>query len=265
MGINEINFNPFNPIGDYSVNVYNQSYGTDFNAFNPSSTGYINASNFQQTCDTVSLQLKKEIDDVVHLTQNIETELNKKYPNGFKLVGLGRSPSLIIELMREKGYDAKTCALSGLMTGEYDISGKYPYLNQLDSIEVKKYGEYLKELGISADEIKNSTKPTVFVDYTRTGQSLRSFQELLARSEIGINENVNFLSLNRDLLPNQSVNERKIIDRLWENLGIKNFSFVPRVEISQLGQAKEITQNFKPSEIATNFLKQAIKILKMCK
>ena len=288
MGINEINFNAFNP----GMSGYYSSYSpssNEFNAFNPgmssadSFTGdsftrtaapsvkelygidkYNSMSAAERALIEITPESRKQIDEVLSMTNTIEKELKHRYPSGVNLVGLGRSPSLLMEVFKAKGYDTKTCALSNLTSGEYDISGKYSYLKQLDVNDVKAYNEYLKELGLTPEKIKASSKPTVFVDYTRTGNSLRSFAELLKRPEIGIGnlDNVAFLSLNKDLMPNQTMADKALIDKFWENLGIKNFSFTPRVNISELGRAGEIVRNFKPAESAAKFLLQIIKVIK---
>ncbi len=299
-----MNFNVFNPTMSGYSNSYNSynnygGYSQDFNPFNPmgdtqsTSSPTQSSSTVSPSVRTVSSPLKElygiekynamndaeramieispqtrtQIDDVLHLTNTIEKELKHRYPNGVNVVGIGRSPSLMMEILKAKGYDTKTCALSNLTSGEYDISGKYSYLKQLDVNDVKAYNEYLKELGLTPEKIKSSTKPTVFVDYTRTGNSLRSFADLLKRSEIGIGNlpNVEFLSLNKDLIPNQTIQDKALIDKFWENLGIKNFSFAPRVNISELGKVKEIVHGFKPSEAASKFLLQTIKVLKFIK
>lgn len=262
MGINGANFNPFNMMDYTNTSNYSYGTGTDFNMFNPMESVCTSNKTVTSIGDSFTPEVQSQIDDIVHLTNKIETELNKRYPKGFNLVGIGRSPSFIIELMKEKGYNAQTCALSGLMNGEFDISGKYSFLRQLDPNDVKAYGDYLAEMGISAEKIKTSTKPFVFIDYTRTGESLRAFQELLARKEINIKENISFLSLNQDLLPNKTIQEKNIINELWENLGIKKFTFAPRVEISELGQVDRIVKSFKPAENVMKIFQQAVKVMK---
>lgn len=78
----------------------------------------------------------------------------------------------------------------------------------------------------------NNGKTTIFVDYTRTGNSLKSFEDLA------------------------------LIDKYWENLGIKKYSFMPKLDISDIGKVKEIIKNFKPSEETCKFLLQAIDVMK---
>ncbi len=291
MGINETNFNAFNP---GMSGWYNSPANAGFNPFNPSGESFTySAPGGVQTGDTfertaaqtkelygidkynamsdaeramieVTPDAKKQVDEVLYMTNTIENELKRRYPKGVKIVGLGRSPSLLMEIFKAKGYDTQTCALSNLTSGEYDISGRYGYLKQLNPDDVKAYNEYLKEIGLTPEKIKASSVPVVFVDYTRTGNSLRSFAELLKRPEIGIGglDNVSFLSLNKDLMQNQTMADKALIDKFWENLGIKNFSFVPRVNISEIGSVREVVHHFKPSETAAKFLLQIIKIIK---
>ena len=70
-----------------------------------------------------------------------------------------------------------------------------------------------------------------------------------------------FNSINRDLLPSLTILEHKMIINLWENCGLKEFSFVPRLDISQLRNTEQITKNFKPSKEALEFLAQTKKVM----
>ena len=248
-----INFN------SYFSNLYSGNSGSFvFNEFNPEP---IDISVEFAKNSAVSPNLESTIEQVLHFMERLEIELNKRYPNGCKLVGVGRSPSLLIELFKAKGYDAQSCAISGLSNCEYDITGHSFYMNKLLPEDIEMYSKYLGEKGITADKVNSSTKPVVFIDYTRTGETLKKFAQLLARPEIGIKRNVEFLSINRDLLPSLTTLEHKMILELWENCGLKEFSFVPRLDISQLRNTDQITKDFKPSKEALEFLSQTKKVM----
>lgn len=243
----------------YFLNPYSGKSGSlVFNEFNPEP---IDISVQFAKNNRISSNLELTIEQVLHFMERLEVELNKRYPNGCKLVGVGRSPSLLIELFKAKGYDAQSCAISGLSNCEYDITGHSIYLNKLIPEDVEIYRKYLTEKGLTADKINASTKPVVFIDYTRTGETLKKFAQLLARPEIGIRRNVEFLSINRDLLPDLTALEHKMIIDLWENCGLKKFSFVPSLDISQLRNTDRITKDFKPSQEALEFLAQAKKVM----
>ena len=267
---------------DYSFNMTGysmpctsgQNLASEFNPFNFSSGS---------CCDTFTLQgstspvksvgsnitnfsnidiTPQQAEEIRYLSDTIETNLTKKYPNGFKLVGIGRSPSLIIDIMKERGHDAISVPISGLTDCTYDIQGKYPYLSQLNSSDVKAYGDYLKEQGINTTNLGN--KKLVFVDYTRTGTSLKHFEDLIARSEIGLNDKskMAFLSLNRDLMPNHTLKDIEIIDRYWENLAIKNYSTVPRVEISEIGRVRNKVLSFNLQHNTDSFKQKLLSLIK---
>lgn len=256
MGINDTYFNPFNPSMDYTPPKSEGSFGWN----------YINEATQHAAAKPVPLVsggTAPEVGEVIHLSNRIETSLNNRYPNGYRVVGIGRSPSLIMEVLKAKGVDAKSIPISGLTNEEWDFAKRYPWLKQLNSGDVRAFGEYLKEIGLSADNIANARKRTVFVDYTKTGNSLRGFLELIGRSEIGIRQNIDVLSINRDLFPEPTKAEREMIDRLWERQGMKLYSFMPRMEIEQLGRVKQILADFKPQECAVKFLNQVIKALKL--
>ena len=244
-----INYNSY-----FSNQFYKSSNVLAFNEFNPPP---IDMSVKSTTTLGVSPSQDSIVDQVLHFMTRLETELNKRYPHGCKLVGVGRSPSLLIELFKVKGYDAQSCAISGLSNCEFDITGHSFYFNRLHENDVKHYGEYLVKQGLSADTIHKASVPTVFIDYTRTGETLRKFAQLLARPEIGIRHNVDFLSINRDLLPELTLLEQKMILHLWENCGLKEYSFVPKLDISLLQDTETITKAFKPSAEALEFLELA--------
>ena len=273
MGINETYFNPFHSGMDYTPPTSQNVGGSSFNAFNPGmdytpQSGMNGVAKSVQSIAPVQIVsggTAPEVGDVIHLSNKVEATLNQRYPNGWRVVGIGRSPSLIMEVLRAKGLDAKSCPISGLAIGEYDFAQKYPWLKQLDTNDVKAYGEYLKEIGISADDIARDPRTTVFVDYTKTGNSLRGFSELIGRSEIGIKQNAHFLSLNSHLIPEPTSAEREMIDRLWERQGMKQYSFMPRMDVAQMGKVKQVVANFKPTEFAQKFLQQVIKVLKFVK
>ena len=239
----------------YFSNQYSKPNALVFNEFNPPP---IDMSVKSTTTLGVSSNQETTIEQVLHFMERLEIELNKRYPQGFKLIGVGRSPSLLIELFKAKGYDAQSCAISGLSNCEFDITGHSFYFNRLQECDVEYYGEYLARKGLSADKIHKAPVPTVFIDYTRTGETLRKFAQLLARPEIGIKQNVEFLSINRDLLPELTLLEQKMILHLWENCRLKDFSFVPKLDIAQ---PESITKGFQPSVEAREFLEQAKRMM----
>lgn len=261
MGINDTYFNPFNPGMDYIPESARKVEET-FNQFNPCMGKPVQ---IQTPTAIVSGGGAPEVGDVLHLSTRIENTLNQKYPQGWKIVGIGRSPSIIIEAMKQKGINAKSCPISGLAIGEWDFAKRFPWLKQLDPNDVRVYGEYLLEIGLAPEEIINDSKPTVFVDYTKTGNSLRGFQDLIARSEIGIKQNVKFHSINMDLIPNPTLAERGMIDRLWERQGMKIYSFMPKMDVADMGKVKSIVANFKPAECAQKFLEKLIKVIQVIK
>ena len=218
-GINFRDYN-FNIMGNQPQIPYPQYLVEEFNPFNFSGESFVDTfSTTKPIPEPVNTSPKtleidinpKQADEISYILETIEANLNKRFPNGYKLVGIGRSPSLIIDLMREKGYEAISVPISGLSNSTYDINGNYPYLLQLNSADVKAYGDYIKELGVDTQHLQGKT--LVFVDYTRTGTSLKSFEDLIKRSEIGLQDKskMAFLSLNRDLMPNHSLKDLEII------------------------------------------------------
>lgn len=177
---------------------------------------------------------KEDVTNILEMHSTIEQNLNRNFPNGYTFVAIGRSPALFAKIFEFKGIDSKICPISAL--------GLDKNLAPLfKSSEVSKYGEYLKEIGISKETVENTPKPFIFTDFTATGNSLHNFQGILARDEIGIrrSKNVIFVSLNDQLLYNS---QSHLIDKYLFESAIKTYSPTPRVIPCDIGKIKKIIQ-----------------------
>ena len=85
--------------------------------------------------------------------------------------------------------------------------------------------------------------------------------------QIGIDKKlpIEFLSLNKDLMPNKTMSDINLINKYWENLGIKEYSFMPKLNISELGKTKEILKKFVPNDDACKFILQVIDVIRRIK
>lgn len=183
---------------------------------------------------------KEDLTNILKMHNKIEQSLNKYFPYGYTFVAIGRSPALFAKIFEFKGIDSKICPISKLNIANDTAS-------VLKSSEVSKYGEYLKEMGISKETVKNATKPFIFTDYTVTGASLRNFENILARDEIGIKsgKNAKFISLNKKLLtPKQTA----LIDKYLLESAIKEYSPTPYVLPCDIGKIKKIVQEPQSKE-----------------
>ena len=118
------------------------------------------------------------IDDMLHIAKLFYDGIHRKFPNGFTLVSIGRSPAYLAKYMEFLGEDVKYCPISNL--GSYKLRVT-PYF-------VQEYKKYLDNIGLTADFMKTTKKPIVCTDYCFDGDTLRNFESLLALPEIGMDD-----------------------------------------------------------------------------
>lgn len=157
-----------------------------------------------------------DIDDILQIQMHLQNGLDEIFPEGYTLISIGKSPAIFIkvfEFKEPKEINTILCPISNL--GQvYDLN------KELTPQDVAKYAECLKKIGISKEELAKTERPFVFVDYTKRGKSLKIFEKLMAKDEIGIKgEKCRFLSMNRDILPPEIA--KKFKDRfLWMDFKI---------------------------------------------
>lgn len=183
---------------------------------------------------------KEDLTNILEMHSTIERKLDRRFPNGFTFVAIGRSPALFAKIFEFKGIDSKICPISN-----FNLIRNLA--NKLKPHEVSKYGEYLKEIGISKSTVKKATKPFIFTDYTNSGASLNNFQGLLARDEIGINSggNARFISLNEQLL---DFSQSDLIKKYLRDSEIKDYSPTPHLSLSNMENVREIAQEPQSKE-----------------
>ena len=72
----------------------------------------------------------------------------------------------------------------------------------------------------------------------------------------------NYLDKCLNSLVKQTLKDLEIIDRYWENLAIKEYSTVPRVEISEIGKVREKVLQFNQQQNMHNFRQKLFAIIK---
>lgn len=186
--------------------------------------------------------------DIMHLSNTLKHNLEQRFPDGFTFVAIGRSPAQFTDIFKYQGLDAITCPIS-------DLKGDGLIHKRLSSEKVTKYGEFLKTLGISKETVEKASKPFVFVDYTFRGASLKNFEEILKRPEIGINSpNAIFLSMNEQLLNPIKDSDKKHLSSLIEyfldtpQLQMKNYAPCPKVSVSDMTKADRIVKKHKQTK-----------------
>lgn len=182
---------------------------------------------------------QEDINELVYLYRVMKENLGAKFPDGYTLVSIGRTPAILAKLLKNQGGDVKFCPISR-MSNDY-------FLNAADK-NMDSYVEYFEKLGLTKKVVENSKKPFVFVDYTLSGVSLKNFEELLASDRIGIKgNNVVFLSLNHDLI--QCSEDRKtdnMVYKWFEQAAVKAYSPIPQAGIFDITHKQDVILNYKP-------------------
>ena len=109
---------------------------------------------------------------------------------------IGTSPAGIGRVMEFSGVETKYLPISSFRgSSDYnrDRLERFPK-------EKEKYISFLKNNGITPEEIEKNDKTILFTDYTSTGDTLKSF-EVIVREKAGIGDSdkIKFLSLNDEL------------------------------------------------------------------
>ena len=169
---------------------------------------------------SLSEELIEDRNAAIALSNIVKTNLDQAYQNGYVLISIGRSPTVIGKALEYQGADLKYIPISGLgREGEY---GNFvDKISDLPAGEIYRYRKYLRSIGISTGTIKNTKKTYIFTDYTLSGDSLRNFQLLLERPEIDIKStNVAYMSINNGLLKNM---DEKNIELRKKNIDLTGF------------------------------------------
>jgi len=126
------------------------------------------------------------IGTIIWFARNFSKGIHEKYPEGFTLVAIGRSPAFLAKYLEFQGEDVKYCPISNIRCNT-EFS---PYF-------VQAYKKYLDSIGLTADLAKTTKKPIIVTDYVYNGCTRRNFLKLLSLPEIGIEigEKVMFWSI----------------------------------------------------------------------
>jgi len=104
----------------------------------------------------------------------VKEDLDKRYgEDNYVFCSIGTSMSGVARVLEFMGVETKYLPISGLkyLYKEHiyrDYGGKFPV-----------YGQFLKEQGITKEEIDSSRKQYLMFDFTNSGQSLRTFKQIM--------------------------------------------------------------------------------------
>jgi len=189
----------------------------------------------------------------IPVTQQIKQIFDKRFgENKYIFVSIGRSPAMIGKVLEHLGVEVKYIPLSGR-----------PNISELtyNGFHTSRYIKYLKNQGLTAQNLKNSGKTAVFCDYTAFGETLKTVIKF-TKDYLHIPRNLTaFKSLNRILLAKNSkyastldkANINKIeefCNYYWNCSNAENFSHIPKLSFEDIDHAQRTMKKFRPRLLA---------------
>lgn len=185
---------------------------------------------------------KKAADDSLRVGLKVKDNLDKKYgENGYVFGCIGTSPAGIARVLEFSGVETKYLPISRLNWLESTESWKE------HTDKFSNYENFLKEQGLSKEQVSKSNKEYLFYDYVQQGMSLIVFEKMM-KEYFGLDlPNVGFHNLNYLCYSSCAKNvdpPRYAIDYVCEYMGnsvIDDFSGVPHLDIIDIDKIDECT------------------------
>ena len=183
---------------------------------------------------TLARHLSKPAQNVVkqnlYYSELLKKHLDEHYGKGrYTFVSIGRSPSTIGRCLDSMAVPVIFCPMSGLRNEELK-----KFAN------TKCYHRYLAFLagqGLTRQQINDSDKKLLLYDYTESGESLRSFRELLCRGLDIDGKKVQIRSINQDIeniAPNKFA-ANAFIAHTFSSFEAERYGGVPELPWEQAG------------------------------
>lgn len=190
--------------------------------------------------EVADIDTKIAVNSSVDLGLKFKAYLDEKYgKDKYVFVSIGTSPTGIARVMEFTGVETKYLPATDLarVSSEKDIdehADNYP-----------TYKEFLKQQGITKEDIDSSGKKYLFYDYTFTGKSLKIF-EILMQHEFGITSpNIEYRSLNGDLNLAASAGDNmhrdicEYIDEYFKDSSMSQYGGVPHLRLDEMDKVFE--------------------------
>lgn len=175
-----------------------------------------------------SFSIANDADKYIKEAKSLKSQLEQRFPDGFSVVSVGSSPSVLCDILKLENINVKYLPFSRVLGFVFEPN-------------CKDFKKLYKEADITSDFINNE-KNVVFLDYTYSGKCLKAIKAI-TEEMFDKQKNVHFLSINKDL---------KLDDEFVE-LYLKSsnngaFSFVsPMPNLESLKQYVNHKSIFKPS------------------
>lgn len=163
----------------------------------------------------------------------IEQALNLQYGVGnYVVVPIGRSLSSIGKLLSLKigEENVKNIPLSNL--SEVDNSSTTPIEHFRAKADIDAYRKYLDSIGLSRENVENSGKNYIILDYAFTGNSIKNAYKILTSDDFWGNKkkNVTFSSIQDFFTQKNYIKERAILVTKMLYGKYKAYSLINRLE-----------------------------------
>lgn len=186
---------------------------------------------------TAYKELGNDLKVVKNSSSFFKEHFDKIYGEGnYVFVSVGRSLSPNAEALKTMGVTSHSIPISG-MGGTVK-----PKVREIKT-GINEYKQYLESVGLDANTISKSNKHYLFCDYTASGSSLKSFEEFIKSSEVGINSaNVHIVNINDVLLHSdvkvRGFNPKEYIDSYLSGMLLKGYSSTPKLDYRNLTNIK---------------------------
>ena len=150
-----------------------------------------------------NMSINRDAERVLKIAVATKDKLDREYKNGYKLVGIGRSPAAIVETMNLLGADTVAIPFSKDVLLDYkfpfgytEYIGRYPIR---ENFETKDWENYFKYFGIDKNFSQRTGKTLIFTDYVCDGGTKNCLESIL--TGLGFDDkNTKFIEI-FDLMP----------------------------------------------------------------
>ncbi len=175
--------------------------------------------------------ISNDAEKYIKVAKSIKSQLEQRFPEGFSVVSVGSSPSVLCDILKLENVNVKYLPFSRRLGYLYE-----PYK--------KDFQKLYKDTGITEDFIKKE-KNIVFLDYTFSGRCLEHIKSV-TKDIYNNPKNTHFLSINKDLELDD-----EFVDCYLKTSDNGAFSFVsPLANVEMMKQYVSKKAVFKPSPAA---------------
>lgn len=176
--------------------------------------------------------IERDMQRFLKILIKLKKDLDKKYPDGWKFVAIGGSPSLFAKILEELGADTIIIPYSKIAH----------YYEGADDIDFDKY---FNDIGFRKEDLNPKTT-MIYADYIDTGRTMNMFKNNILKTGRALpnDKYVNFSDLLNGIIDEDEID---VIDDMFLNrMQIASYSPCPSMEKPELYKnASKLWQNFE--------------------